>query len=141
MNAIKKSEQKKVILLGVLLALLVGILSWQWVHRDKPVAFVSDDKEHAALATFLEMLEAGRVRGWQNAGKFWKELPDRESQTYYQRLMGSKFRTEFEFQGSAPVESRPEEIVLYGTFDTGIQVEVLLAANSETYQVISIRKL
>ncbi len=135
------NEKRKVVLLLVLLLTLTGVLGWQWANRDQGAPYVQDETEHRALATFMEMLEAGRVRGWSNTEKYWRELPERPMQIFYQQLMGSRFRTEFVFQGSAPVEGEPEQLLLYGMFDAGVPVEVRMSRNENEFKVISMKKM
>ncbi len=134
-------QRKKILLLAILLAVLAGTLSWQWAHRDRPPAAVKDETEHRALALFMEMIEAGRLRGWDETERFWRTMPDRQTRNYYQQLMGSRFKTEFTFQGSAPVADMPGRIVLYGIFDAGIPVEVLISVHDDEFKVVSMQPM
>lgn len=134
-------ERKKIILQGFLLLILGSILCWQWLHREQPVPAVKDETEHRALAMLLDMLETGRVRGWRAAGEFWETAPDRRTQMACGQLMGGSFRSEFTFQGSATVEGEPEKLLLYGTFEAGIPVEILIAKHGNDFKIISMNEM
>ncbi len=134
-------EKKKVILLAILLAVLGGVIGGNWSLRDQPVPAVKDTTEHQALAAFSEMLEVGRLKGWEGVERFWVSPPDRREQQRIQRLMGSRFRGEFAFQGSAPVEGAPDELELYGNFGGGIPVTARLRKVENRFQVLSIHEM
>lgn len=134
-------ERKKIILLGFLLLALAAILSWQWLHREQPVPAVKDETEHRALAMLLDMLETGRTRGWKATEKFWVTTPDRSMQLACGQLMGGSFRSEFTFQGSATVEGEPEKLVLYGTFEAGVPVEILVLKQGDDFKIVSMNEM
>ncbi len=141
MDVSKRRERRKLVLLAVLLALLAGVLAWQWSRRERPVPTIGDQTEHRALATFMEMLEAGRLHGWRRTETYWETFPERRVQLYYQQLMGSRFRSEFTFQGSAPAMDRPGQVILYGMFDAGVPVEVRLAESDGEFKVVSMTEM
>lgn len=135
------NNRKKKILLMALLALLGGILTWQWLHREQPVPAVKDDTEHRALAVFQEMLEVGRLKGWSATARFWHKTPDRTQAKVCETLFGRSFRNEFIFQGSAVVSDSPDQLILYGTFSTGNQAEIVLQHQENSFKILSIQEM
>lgn len=135
-------EKKKLILLASLLLVLAGILGWQWLRPKSVVPAVKEETEQRALKALTDLLEAGRRRGWPGTRDFWETLPDRRMQTEYQRMMGSAgFRSEFSFQGSAPVEGEANQLLLYGIFEAGIPVEIRMILRDDQYKVISMTEM
>ncbi len=130
-------KQKKVKLLVFLSVILAGILTWQWIHRDRAMPFVDNKTEQEALAALEKMLETGKRYGWKGTEKYWISLPDEKTRMEYQKLMGGP---EFTFQGSFPVEAKPEEVILYGMFDAGIPVEILMSRQNDEFKILSMKK-
>ncbi len=135
-------EKKKIVLLIFLLLVLAGILGWQWLRPEPQVPAVKDETEHRALATLIEMLEAGRRRGWPGTRDFWAETPDRQLLLECQRLLGRNgFRSEFTFQGSAPVEGEADQLVLYGIFESGVPVEIQMVRRDDQFKIVSMAEM
>lgn len=128
--------KKQIVLLIFLLTVLTGVISAQIINRELPVPQVPDAVVSQAKESVDLMLDAGRKRNVNEMKKTWVKLPSGKEAGDYMTWIGKDFKGEFLVANSAVVPGEPDAVILYGNFDPGFPVEVILKKNGDMFKIV-----